>query len=39
MQYTMGTTAIESLNAAANIFIGMVRVTEISGDAINANTW
>jgi len=23
MQYTMGTTAIESLNAAANIFIGM----------------
>ena len=24
MQLTMGTTAIESLNAAANIFIGMV---------------
>ncbi len=25
MQFTMGTTAIESLNAATNIFIGMVR--------------
>ena len=24
MQFTMGTTAIESLNAATNIFIGMV---------------
>lgn len=24
MQFTMGTTAIESLNAACNIFIGMV---------------
>ncbi len=25
MQFTMGTTAIESLSAATNIFIGMVR--------------
>ncbi len=25
MQFSMGTTAIESLNAATNIFIGMVR--------------
>ena len=27
MQFSMGTTAIESLNAATNIFIGMVRLT------------
>lgn len=31
MQFTMGTTAIESLNAATNIFIGMVRQLRAGG--------
>jgi len=31
MQFTMATTGAESLNAAANIFLGMVRRNSLSG--------
>ena len=32
MQYTMGTTAAESLNAAGNIFIGQVTYTDFESE-------